>query len=87
MIGIFASNHIPYRPVGNPGSDQTIDVIRDWIKTCDENHPKCQYTISGMLTELVPKLPTRVLDVGSCEDIRLLVTRNQEAKHAALSHC
>jgi Heterokaryon incompatibility protein (HET) len=87
MIGTFASNHIPYRPVGNPGSDQTLGVIGQWIKTCDENHPKCQYTISGMPTESVPKLPTRVLDVRSCEDIRLLVTGNQEAKYAALSHC
>ena len=88
MIGTFAGHHIPYRPVGNPGSDQTLGVIGHWIKTCDENHPKCQYTISGMPIELTPKLPTRVLDVGSCEDnIRLLVTGNQQAKYIALSHC
>ncbi|KAF5003962.1 hypothetical protein FDECE_9525 [Fusarium decemcellulare] len=44
-----------------PGSSAFFDLIRHWIVSCDEQHPKCK---SRSPSEL-KRLPTRLIDVGS----------------------
>jgi hypothetical protein len=73
--------------VGVRGDTQTkraeryLPVLKAWLEKCDENHPNCVAKESP--------LPTRVIDVGSCEDdpIKLYHTQGENAKYLALSHC
>ncbi|KAK0620158.1 heterokaryon incompatibility protein-domain-containing protein, partial [Immersiella caudata] len=55
---------------------------RQWLRGCLSSHPKCQ-------RPELPRLPTRVVAVGSCdEEMRIVVTGpDDRAEYAALSHC
>ncbi|KAI8718082.1 HET domain-containing protein [Fusarium sp. LHS14.1] len=55
-------------------------LISDWLQDCEANHVTCKQSKS--------KLPTRVLFVGSDDDLPYIYeSRNQEARYTALSHC
>ncbi|KAL6362608.1 hypothetical protein LRP88_03899 [Fusarium phalaenopsidis] len=68
-----------------PGSDQFFQIIRQWLQDCDEHHGHCQLAHE-------PRLPTRLIDLGSleCPLLRLVETRDGEvahnSKYIALSH-
>ncbi|RMJ13787.1 hypothetical protein CDV36_006531 [Fusarium kuroshium] len=68
-----------------PGSDQFFQIIRHWLQDCDENHGDCQLTHE-------PRLPTRLIDLGSLEYpiLRLVETLHGEvapnSQYIALSH-
>jgi hypothetical protein len=64
--------------------------VTDWITECRDTHPTCRQTISGTEINSLPKLPTRVIDVG-CSDtehaLRLFVTDGHRDEYLTLSHC
>jgi len=67
-----------------------FEIIRQWLKICDErhNHDSLQHPVSGTQIENAP-LPTRVLDVGVEGEghVRLFETSPQDrGEYIALSH-
>lgn len=67
----------------NLGSDANYAIANQWLRTCRASHQKC-------LSSSVPKLPTRVIDVGiidSSQKLRLVHSRGATAEYVALSHC
>ncbi|KAI0532088.1 HET-domain-containing protein [Xylaria digitata] len=83
-----ASAPTAYSWVG-PGEEISIDgssnacfeLIQSWIQDCVTNHPQCPVDQS-------PKLPTRVIDVGSVsQPPRLHISQLERAEYIALSHC
>ena len=76
-------NGIPRRlPEKNPLSDANIRRIHGWLDDCVAKHGCCR-------TKKLPRLPTRVIDVGSSggQNPRLLETDRRPAHYLALSHC
>ncbi|TVY14632.1 hypothetical protein LARI1_G007897 [Lachnellula arida] len=66
----------------NLGSDTNVDVAREWIRTCSEEHdpsicPSIQDT----------ELPTRLVDVSSPIPKLILTSPSQRGRYLALSHC
>ncbi|KAL9035464.1 MAG: hypothetical protein Q9214_006570, partial [Letrouitia sp. 1 TL-2023] len=65
-------------------SPVNMRLIFGWMDTCEREHEKCR-------SEKVPRLPKRVIDVGSAEGEdslpRLLETNRAPAQYVALSHC
>lgn len=64
------------------GSEMHLKVMRQWLKHCDDNHPKCRPSDTA-------PLPTRLIDVGEREapTVTLYETReNDSMKYIALSH-
>ncbi|KAH6665936.1 hypothetical protein B0J14DRAFT_660071 [Halenospora varia] len=65
------------------GTRAHLDLLRRWLKVCDENHKQCRPR-TGFL-------PTRIIDVGhdtTDASIKLCTTIGaQVEKYAALSHC
>lgn len=60
------------------------DIIRYWLSDCERNHSECR------VTEDVPPLPTRVLDVGRAstqEPPFLYISNGQHDRYATLSYC
>ncbi|KAM7196741.1 putative heterokaryon incompatibility protein [Naviculisporaceae sp. PSN 640] len=70
------------RRVHEPGSKEAFAQIRDWLKWCIDNHPKCKSPNT---------MPTRVLNVGKVGDatVRLEVTKptTHTGHYMTLSHC
>lgn len=67
----------------DPLSPRAFARLTRWMKLCDASHPRCQ----GVA---YPTLPTRVLDVGSGEEMDLVIlleTNGQRGEYIALSHC
>lgn len=67
------------------GSDTHFDIIRQFIRDCDFNHPECVPS----QTNKSSSLPTRLLDLGSSGSpvIRIHKTSNTEVlQYVALSH-
>ncbi|KAI1102455.1 HET-domain-containing protein [Jackrogersella minutella] len=69
-----------------PGSLAQSMLLREWLRNCDEYH-KCRpaHSLTGG-----PKVPTRLLDVGSgsTSTLRLVDTNDQaNDRYVALSHC
>lgn len=62
--------------------------IQDWIATCNESHPRCRYSLSGVKMNHKAVVPTRIIDVGkeSLEEVRLVVSNQMARKYVALSH-
>ena len=76
-------NGIPRRlPEKNPLSDANTRRIHGWLDDCVAKHGCCH-------TKKLPRLPTRVIDVGSSggQNPRLLETDRRPAHYLALSHC
>ena len=58
-----------------------IDIVKQWINDCVQNHARCGDPHANVL-------PTRVIDVGS--DIiepRIHLTGSEIGQYVALSHC
>jgi hypothetical protein len=56
-------------------------LAREWLTSCLEKHPICK-------PPAPTPLPTRVIDVGDSDaKARLYVTKGENARYAALSHC
>ncbi|OIW26873.1 HET-domain-containing protein, partial [Coniochaeta ligniaria NRRL 30616] len=73
-------------PDDSTGSPKSLKLVKEWLDTCIEEHPRCA---SFCGTRSLP-LPTRVIDVGSAtsnKDPVLLVSNGISAPYVALSHC
>lgn len=58
-------------------------LIFGWLDSCVAEHTSC-------CSEKLPRLPTRVIDVGSLNGLqkpRLVVTDRRPSRYSALSHC
>ncbi|KAK9414556.1 putative Protein kinase domain-containing protein [Seiridium unicorne] len=71
-----------------PRSSQQFELINEWIRICDEDHP-CHR--SQGLPMPTPRMPTRVLDVGVTTEyeVRLRLVEPHEKtnqRYVALSH-
>lgn len=80
MSGTLAAYIIPYRPVADASSDESIQDIKNWITTCDNPHTRCRYAFSGDKIKSRHLLPTRIIDVGtgagdSGETVRLVISK------------
>ncbi|CAM1505192.1 Fc.00g108290.m01.CDS01 [Cosmosporella sp. VM-42] len=67
-----------------PGSDQSLQIFRQWLKDCDDNHTGCRFVGEA-------KLPTRLIDLGSLQSpiLRLVKTADgvvRDSRYVALSH-
>jgi hypothetical protein len=60
-------------------SYDTIKNIKNWLKTCSEEHPDCNIP-------RVSQLPRRVLEVSN-RRVRLFETNEKIGEYVALSHC
>lgn len=76
----------------DPWSESCFDLIKNWLAKCRKEHPNCIEAAS----RIQPRLPTRVVDVGSADNskLRLIETKvepgnsfTQDAEYVALSHC
>jgi hypothetical protein len=69
---------------GDTASAASMEWAKRVLQNCASSHSSC-----GRRGD--PKLPTRILDVGSDENdqptIKLIQTRSEEAQYACLSHC
>jgi hypothetical protein len=63
----------------DPKSALSLRRVKDWLRTCDEKHDKCQKSVNS--------LPTRVLDVSGLGKIKLVETCGSGGRYIALSHC
>lgn len=64
-------------------SAANFDIARGWLNDCRTCHTVC-------LSNNVPELPTRVIDVGAADGSqkpRLVLSHGARADYAALSHC
>jgi hypothetical protein len=64
------------------GSEMHLKIVRQWLKHCDNNHPKCRPSDTATL-------PTRLIDVGNrgSATLRLHETRvSDKMRYIALSH-
>ncbi|KAI1298562.1 heterokaryon incompatibility protein-domain-containing protein [Xylaria venustula] len=83
-------------PIGFPkltsfSSETYFEILRKWLKDCDENHPRChiESTEASFL-----RMPTRLIDVGGegSPKVHLLETKDSQQgpvrhyKYIALSH-
>ncbi|PPQ68506.1 hypothetical protein CVT26_003445, partial [Gymnopilus dilepis] len=81
----------PWKAIGpagevptKPDAVECAEIIKSWVKDCDENHPLCQANRNTRDGEILPK---RVLDVSGSQ-IRLVETTSRQRGHyVALSHC
>lgn len=59
---------------------EDVDLVSQWLRECLELHPECSIG--------EPRLPTRVLFVGSGnQDPYLYESQREIAQYTALSHC
>ncbi|KAK7928250.1 hypothetical protein PG985_005248 [Apiospora marii] len=83
------SGYILGRPIVDKSSERAFTAAKAWLKECQGGHPEC-----GTCDEH-PRLPTRVLDVGSMSDspedspsLRLHIpSEDQRGEYLALSYC
>jgi hypothetical protein len=74
----FISNRPPILDVASQAS---YDQTREWLQYCDLHHD-CYAASETTFT------PTRVIDVGTADDIpRLIQPRDHSCRYAALSYC
>jgi hypothetical protein len=76
-------------PIFQDHFEATFQLINDWVKNCAE-HPECNHDKSGVLSEKLAVLPTRVLEISGSHEkplVRLVETNGQRADYCALSHC
>ncbi|RYP04004.1 hypothetical protein DL765_010345 [Monosporascus sp. GIB2] len=78
-------------PVGCVECPEAFQLIRTWLKICEQTHDECRKAICGTQVEEdnPPELPTRVLDVGriGAKDLILKETNGLRGKFCALSYC
>ena len=72
-----------------PTTDEILDMIKGWLRTCVANHKICAKSFDG-ITRSEARLPSRVIDVGGPNTRHAhLVTPEAEQKgsYITLSHC
>lgn len=74
--------HIERWPDHDTGSRAAFVMAANWFHTCLTNHRKCG------LSEAIPNLPTRVIDVGNGFDkpIRLIASQGTHGLYCTLSY-
>lgn len=93
MILKQTADHAPKLPVfrviepvtDDPLSEQVLQILNDWNKTCLQTHSRC----GRPSCESLP-LPTRVIDLDSPdldEDVRLVNSSGRSGSYVALSYC
>ncbi|KAI1124586.1 hypothetical protein F5Y10DRAFT_280061 [Nemania abortiva] len=82
---------LAYAQIGLPKLPSTnsrrFQLLREWIRLCDETH-QCSQRLESSAS--LVKMPTRVIDVGLERDkcVRLCEpSENWEGRYIALSHC
>ncbi|KAF6816037.1 heterokaryon incompatibility protein [Colletotrichum musicola] len=79
-VGGFFSNLAVRRDIEEvPSGQSSIDQMATWIRRCSESHTRCRRE--------TPRLPTRVIDVGTGDECRLYESHGEHAEYTALSHC
>ncbi|TDZ51540.1 hypothetical protein CTRI78_v007610 [Colletotrichum trifolii] len=80
-LGGMFSNLAVHRAIEEvPSGQSSIDQIATWIRRCEDSHTRCQRE--------VPRLPTRVVEVGADDETcRLYESEGECAEYMALSHC
>jgi hypothetical protein len=68
------------------GCEENIDLIKSWIKDCEENHSECP---SRPRSDDLPELPARVIDVGSDDgsESRFFQSHAVHGAWITLSYC
>ena len=79
-------------PVGldiSTGSRQSFDIATRWLNRCrrSSGHEDCQKAYSSKVTGICPELPTRILDLTSFSEPRLVETNGTRSAYCALSYC
>jgi len=65
----------------DPLADSAMEIACGWLKECVEHHTTCQKPAKSVL-------PTRVIDVGTVEELpRLWLPARATGHYATLSHC
>ncbi|OCK76846.1 HET-domain-containing protein [Lepidopterella palustris CBS 459.81] len=88
--GTPESKLIPAHRITKSGSPASLSVMKEWIRRCDHSHSLCRSGLTGALFRFEPKLPTRVLDLGSPDqlsDLCLVESQGATGQYIALSHC
>ncbi|KAK0611206.1 heterokaryon incompatibility protein-domain-containing protein [Immersiella caudata] len=72
---------------GSTASEKSLEWTREMLKKCEETHTKVHCN-----KKFRPRLPTRILDVGTGpwhpqQDIKLYVTKKETQRYMCLSHC
>lgn len=76
-----AAKYIEARPIPNDLSDpQSQSQIQTWFRDCQQNH-QCSEEM------VVPKLPTRVLDLSMSQPRLHISTKDERSQYACLSYC
>lgn len=76
--------------LSNTGSLESLELLNNWVKSCQQHHGECIRTLEGEILGSELKLPTRVLDTSSAHNgfVRLVETHNSpRGQWTALSHC
>lgn len=66
----------------DPSSAASFSKVDRWLRDCEQNHEGCSFPV-------IPPLPTRVIDVGSCtgsQYLHLHASKGQSGRYIALSH-
>ncbi|KAI1076238.1 HET-domain-containing protein [Whalleya microplaca] len=87
-IQVPSSHHgqLGFPQLPKPWSPAQLTLLREWLRNCNETH-ECRHHESP---NTVRRMPTRLIDVGSCAkpDLRLVETAGAiKANYIALSHC
>ncbi|UKZ81932.1 hypothetical protein TrVFT333_009710 [Trichoderma virens FT-333] len=71
-----------------PACDEAFVLLQRWVEACKRDHASCWETLSGSVIDesQLPELPSRVIHVSG-NKVRLLPSRGQRGRYAALSHC
>ncbi|OAA48464.1 HET domain-containing protein [Metarhizium rileyi] len=74
--------HFPFKNYlnGQTDTEQTMSQIDYWRQQCSTNHTQCSPLASWV------NLPTRLVDVSSLADIRLVETSGQQGQYVCLTH-
>lgn len=72
----------------DPLSSKSLDVVRDWIESCEHRHQHCRRRRSSDSDGSGVALPTRVIDVSGQDmsAIRLCDGSGKHGRYVALSH-
>lgn len=86
-----SSQYVGGRNIEPADSPQNMDLVRNWLKTCQKNHPACWQYLGGaeVLSEPLRTLPTRVIDLGEsdgADHCRLFQTGGAIGQYISLSH-
>ena len=76
---------MPLNPA--PGSEESFDLIKTWIRDCDETHAECE-TLRDKYSQ--QQYPARLSDVGSVNSVEIRIcttTPGSRERYSALSYC